>query len=298
MPVYQLLGGRCRDGVLAYSHASGATLEEITNSAKALMDQGFRVVRCQGSDYSWTPSPPSARSDSWPPIADGIAVETFDSSRYVRGVSMMFEHLRAQLGDDVELCHDAHQRLSPPEAARLAAILEPFRPFFLEDPLRPEDAHRLRDVRSASTTPIAMGELLHSLADCVSFLKEGFVDFIRCDLAHSGGVTEARRIAAVAGASGVKTAWHGPADISPIAQAASIHLDLSTPNFGVQEFTAYPDSVREVIESGVLFKDGFLYLSEDPGLGVSVNERELTNFPYRPKLLPMARRTDGSFQDW
>jgi mannonate dehydratase len=196
------------------------------------------------------------------------------------------------------LFHDVHERLNPIQAARLAKELEPFHLFFLEDPLRPEHKESFRLLRHHSTTPIAMGELYHNKWECLPVITEQLIDFIRCDLGHTGGITECRKIAAIAEPYQVLTAWHGPGDIGPITHAANVHLDLATPNFGVQEMTFFSDKVKEVIPGGPTYRDGYLWVEDSPGLGCDINEEAAAKHPYQRAYLPTTRRADGSVHDW
>jgi len=213
-------------------------------------------------------------------------------------VPSLFAHLRSALGDEVELLHDVHERLSPVQAARLARELERYRLFFLEDPLRPEHKESFRLVRQASTTPIAMGELFHSKYECLPLITEQLVDFIRCDIGHIGGITEARKIAAICEPYQVLTAWHGPGDVGPPTHAANVHLDCAIPNFGVQEMVFFPPEVNEVCPGSPVYSDGSLWPSDRPGLGVDLDEGAAAKFPYKRAYLPTVRRADGSVHDW
>jgi mannonate dehydratase len=225
-------------------------------------------------------------------------IELFEPGPYLRLVPKLFDHLRTKLGEEVELLHDCHERLTPVEAARLAHELEPYHLFYLEDPLRPEYKESFRLIREHSTTPIAMGELFNTLWDCIDLIKEQLIDYIRCDLGHIGGITNARKVAALAEAFQVKTAWHGPADIGPPTHAANVHMDLCIPNFGVQEMVFFPEVTREVIPGAPEFKNGYMNVLETPGLGTDVNEEMAKKYPYQRSYLPTARRKDGSVHDW
>ena len=305
MPVYQLLGGRTRQGALAYTHASGRDFAEVEDAARRALERGFKAVRAQVAipGLEGTYGTPGRKSSE--ETAGRVAqqsglpsTEIFEPAPYLRTVPKLFEHLRVKLGEEVELLHDVHERLAPIEAARLARELEPYHLFFLEDPLRPEDKQGFRLIREHSTTPIAMGELFDSLWDCLPLISQQLIDFIRCDLDHIGGITAARKIAALAEFYQVKTAWHGPGDISPPTHAANVHVDISIPNFGIQEMVFFPDVAREVLPGGTTFKDGYMDVDRTPGLGTDLNEEAAKKYPYRRSYLPTARRKDGSMQDW
>lgn len=312
LPLYSLLGGRTREGALAYSHAGGAEFPQVEESVLKLKERGFKVIRVQCGVPKATSTygvggGKEAASATWAAgtgesFGDGGPmphVETnWEPANYVRVVPRMFEYLRSRLGDEIELLHDVHERLSPVQAAGLAKDLESYKLFFLEDPLRPEHKESFRLIRQHSTTPIAMGELFHSKYECLPLITEQLIDYVRCDLGHIGGITEARKIAAIAEPYQVLTAWHGPGDIGPATHAANVHLDCSIPNFGVQEMVFFSDAVNEVMPGAPEFRDGYLLPSDKPGLGVDLDEEAAAKYPYQRAYLPTVRRADGSVHDW
>jgi mannonate dehydratase len=204
VPVYQLLGGKCRNGVDTYKHANGKTFQEVEKAVRAAMEKGWRHVRAQvaipGLSTYGTPAtppdpdaPPNARTEVWEP------------GPYVRTVPKLFEHLRKNVGDDVELLHDMHERVPPILAMKLAKDLEPFRLFFLEDPLSPEDVGYFRHMRQQTTTPLAMGELFNNTQEWLSLVTERLIDFIRIHISQVGGITFARKVAALCEFFAVRT---------------------------------------------------------------------------------------------
>lgn len=290
LPVYQLLGGAARDGVMCYSHAFGKSFTETEDSARRLIEQGFRVVRCQVGEYGG-----AGNIGEIPPLQPGTpAAKIYEPTPYLLSVPKLFAHLRAQLGMEIELFHDVHEQLQPIEAARLAKELEPYRLFFLEDPLMPEHRESWPLVRSASTTPLAIGEIITSRWDCLPLFMNRWIDFIRIKPLHVGGITEARKILTLAEPFNVRSAFHGAADIGPIAQAASVALQMVIPNFGVQEWTRYPEPAYEAVSGVVRMERGYLYPNEAPGFGVDIDEAVAANYPYRRAYMPHARRADGS----
>ncbi|MDZ4765385.1 MAG: D-mannonate dehydratase ManD [Chloroflexota bacterium] len=302
MPVYSLLGGRTRDGALAYTHCSGRDFQEVENNVRAAMERGFKVIRVQvlvpGMSGTYgVENTPQERMSSTSTGALPL-VERFEPSPYLRTIPKLIEHIRVAVGDEVELLHDVHERLTPIQAARLAKELEPYHLFFLEDPIRPENKESFRLIRQHTTIPIAMGELFHTRWDALPLITEQLIDFIRCDLGHIGGITEARKIAAIAESFYVQTAWHGPGDIAPMTHAANVHVDLSIPNFGVQEMVFFPEVARDVMPGAPTFADGYLNMTETPGLGTDVNEALAAKYPYQRAYLPVVRRVDGSVGDW
>lgn len=310
MPLYSLLGGKTREGALCYTHAGGRDPKHVEDSVRAAMERGFQVVRAQvavpkaigtygvggakeAASATWAQGGPDPKQRALP-----SEEQNWEPARYLRAIPPLFEHLRNTLGNDIELLHDVHERLTPIEAAGLARELERYRLFFLEDPLRPEHKESFRILRNHTTLPIAMGELFHSRYECLPLFTEQLIDFIRCDLTHIGGVTEAKKIAALAEPFQIKTAWHGPGDIAPMAHSANVHVDVSIPNFGVQEMVFFSDQVKEVLPGAPEYRDGRLWPNEAPGLGCDVNEEAAAKYPYERAYLPTCRRADGSVHDW
>jgi mannonate dehydratase len=279
LPVYQLLGGKCRVACPVYRHASGATPEEVGESVKRFMDEGYRYVRAQVG----VPGQKAYGSKT----ADGggrkghFAGDLFQPRPYQRIVPKLFEHLRKTVGDEVELLHDVHERLHPIQAIQLAKDLEQYKLFFLEDPFAPEDIGYFRHLRNQSSTAIAMGELFNHPLEWVDIVSGRLIDFIRCHLSQIGGITTGRKIAHLCDWFRVRTAWHGPGDCSPIGHAANLHLDLATWNFGIQEAKSFVPAEREVFPGAPTLKDGMFWVSEAPGLGVDIDEKAAAKFPIR-----------------
>lgn len=290
LPVYQLLGGLARDGVMCYSHAAGRDPVETEDHARRLMAEGFRVVRCQVGPYGG-----AGVIGQEPPIMPGTPpTSVYEPTPYLLSVPRLFAHLREKLGMEVELFHDVHEQLSPIEAARLAKELEPYRLFYLEDPLMPEHRESWPLVRAASTTPLAIGEILTSRWDCLPLFMNRWIDFIRIKPLHVGGLTEARKILILAEPFNVRSAFHGAADVGPVAQSASVSLQAVIPNFGVQEWTRFPEAVYDVVSGVCEMRQGFVYPNERPGLGVDVDEGKAARYPYQRAFMPLVRRADGS----
>ncbi|MBZ0296347.1 MAG: D-galactonate dehydratase family protein [Anaerolineae bacterium] len=301
LPVYSLLGGKTREGALAYSHCSGESFEEVEDCIRERMEQGFKVLRAQVAvpGTHGTYGTAVKRGEAVGSVREAAPfVEQWEPSLYLKVVPPLFEHLRSTLGDEIALLHDIHERLNPVQASQLARALEPYNLFFLEDPLRPEHKESFRLIRQHTTIPIAMGELFHTRWDALPLITEQLIDFIRCDIGHIGGLTEARKIAAIAETYNVQTAWHGPGDIAPMTHAANVHLDMAIPNFGVQEMTFFPEATQEVITGGPYFEDGYMKVTDAPGLGTDVNEALAAKYEYKSAYLPMVRRFDGSVHDW
>ena len=295
LPVYELLGGQCRAAATLYAHASGRDAAEVEERARELMAQGFRHIRCQVAvpgSATYGVRSPSAVDRSVP---DG---GTWDPAAYQRAVPRLFETLRSRLGDEVELLHDIHERLAPIQAIALAKELEPYRLFFLEDPFAPEDIGYFPLLRQQTAIPIAMGELFVSVSECVPLIQQRLIDFIRVHISSIGGLSPARKLAALCELFGVRTAWHGPGDVSPIGHAANLHLDLALHNFGIQESHFFGERTREVFPGTPEIHDGALWANERPGLGVELDEQQAARYAFPDHPLnggwPPLRLPDGT----
>jgi mannonate dehydratase len=286
MPLYQLLGGKCRLGAACYYHADGRDFQEVEDNARKGMALGYRQIRVQAvvpglatNGASRTGTPAAARDEQSGPTRPG---DIWDSAPYVRMVPKLFDHLRKSLGDDVELLHDVHERVMLPEAVTLCKALEPYRLFFLEDPLPPEENDHFRLLRQQSSVPIAMGELFNTLHEFVPLISERLIDFIRIHISQIGGLSPARKVQALSEYFGVRTAWHGPGDASPVAHAAQLALELASYNFGIHEGGRFPEATREVFPGCPETKDGYMMATEAPGLGIDIDEKVAAKFPFPP----------------
>jgi len=277
MPVYQLLGGKCREAADCYGHASGGEIPEVIESAKKYMAMGFRHVRCQIGVPGMAGYGSRAGVKSVPALHGG---RVYEPAPYIRRALDMFEAIRKELGDEIEILHDVHERISPSQAIQFCKDVEQFRLFFLEDPVSPEDIGYFRIIRQQSSVPIAMGELFNSPHEWRPLIAERLIDYMRMHVTQMGGVTPARKVAAMGEIFGVRTAWHGPGDVSPIGHAANVALDLACWNFGVQEYSPFRETTQEVFEGCPVMKDGYLYANEKPGWGIEVNETEAKKYPF------------------
>jgi mannonate dehydratase len=301
LPVYQLLGGKCRVAANVYVHASGMDFAAVEDSARAFLEQGFHYIRCQVA------VPNSATYGvSGPNIAPKGAYhldpqqEPWDPDAYARIVPRLFDYIRGKLGDEVELLHDIHERVPPITAIQIAKNLEQFRLFFLEDPFAPEDNGYFPLLRQHSAVPIAMGELYVNQAEYVDLVKDRLIDFMRVHISDIGGLTPARKLAAFCEYFGVRTAWHGPGDASPVAHAANLQLDLCCPNFGIQEAYMPPERTRAVFPGTPEIHDGMMWSNEQPGLGIDIDEKEAARYPFPDHVIngawPPIRLKDGTVQ--
>ena len=307
MPLYQLFGGRVREGVPVYRHADGRDLEELCENIERYRELGIQNIRCQCRGYGgerYGVIPEAAPQGALPGVY-------LDGARYVRDTVKLFAGIRDKIGYDVKLIHDVHERVAPPEAVKLARELEPFDLLFLEDPVCAEQTKWLREIRCHSGVPIAQGELFNRSVDWRDLISGHLIDYIRVHISQIGGITPARKLQMFAEQYGVRTAWHGPGDMSPIAHAANVHIDLAARNFGVQEWSGIepPNFVIQDLKGpkGALlevfpglpeFRDGYVYPNERPGLGVDINEREAAKYPCENTVTrwTQTRNRDGSLQ--
>ena len=294
MPVYQLLGGKCRFAVDCYTHCGGDDLKQIEQSVKAAMQKGFRHVRLQRGRYG---SPHLSKQADFKEAGFGLTVDSNMAVRpYVKGTIEMFEHVRDTCGDDVELLHDIHERIPPIDAINLCKQLEKYRPFFIEDPFAPEDNGYFKILRQQTCVPIAMGELFNNPHEWVGLITERLIDFIRVHISQVGGLTVARKIAALGEWFNVRSAWHGPGDVSPVGHAANAHLDLAIWNFGIQESVRFNEATQEVFPGCPWVENGYMHVHEAPGFGVDINEELAAKHPLpeHPGYWEPVRRPDGT----
>ncbi len=281
LPLYQVLGGKCRRAVDVYRHASGSSLEEVEASVRRYQSQGYRHIRVQigvPGQATYGSSGGGRRSDA-PRERSNDRVQTWDPKPYCRLLPKLFEHLRNKLGDEVELLHDVHERVPPILAMQLVKDVEPYRPFFIEDPFSPEDIGYFEHLRKLTTTPIAMGELFNSRHEWMDLVSRRLIDFIRVHISQVGGLTMARKMATMCELFAVRTAWHGPGDVSPVGHAANVHLDLAVPNFGIQEAREFSQAEQDVFPGCPTLKDGYYWINDKPGLGIDLDEKLAAKFP-------------------
>ncbi|MHC4558413.1 MAG: enolase C-terminal domain-like protein [Planctomycetota bacterium] len=294
MPVYQLLGGKCRFAVDCYAHCGGRDLAQLENSVHRTMEEGYRHIRIQLGSYG---SPHLSKQPHFKDAGFGLPSDShMDPGPYVRATTKMFEYIRKKCGDEIELLHDIHERIPPIQAIRLVKELEQYHPFFIEDPFAPEDIGYFRLLRQQTSTPIAMGELFNNPHEWTGIVSERLIDFIRVHISQIGGLSVARKIATLCEWFNVRTAWHGPGDVSPVGHAANAHLDLAISNFGIQESVRFSQKTREVFSGCPTVKDGYMYVNEAPGFGVDIDEKLADKFPLpdHPGYWRPVRNSDGT----
>jgi mannonate dehydratase len=300
MPVYQLLGGRSREGVTVYGHANAENTEGVLAEVARYVDLGYKAVRVQaGVPGLATTYGVSGDKMFYEPADAAIPSEAvWSTERYLAHTPSVFARVRDEFGPQLRLLHDVHHRLTPIEAGRLGKSLEPYALTWMEDPTPAELQQSLRLIRQHTTTPIAIGEVFSSIWDCQQLIAEQLIDYIRATVVHAGGITHLRRIFDLAALHQVRSGSHGATDLSPVCMSAALHLDISIPNFGLQEYMRHTAETDAVFPHGYHFADGYLHPSEEPGLGVDIDEELAAQYPYRPAALPVNRLEDGTLHSW
>ena len=316
MPVYDLFGGKARNSAAVYVHANGTDVSEVEENVLRFMDEGYHHVRVQvatpgyatysnkGSESLESEDRPGPRIGTdrlFEPLPGTLHAHPggiFEPGPYMRSAIGLFEHIRSSVGWDVEILHDVHERIPPIQGVGFAKEVEQYKLFFLEDLFSPEDNEYFRMVRSQTSTPIAMGELYNNPHEVIPMVTDRLIDFLRIHISQIGGLTPARKLAALCEPFNVRTAWHGPGDTSPVGHAANLMLDLNTINFGIQEYAIFGENTTAVFPGCPEVRDGYMWPNDRPGLGIDVDEGLAAEFPFKDRAYGGAwdtvRRADGS----
>jgi mannonate dehydratase len=309
MPVYQLLGGASRTGLMAYGHASGKELPEIFDSVRDHLEQGYRSIRVQtgvpglkaiyGIASNDAAVALGTRYDHEPAVRGALPQEEdWDTRSYLRHIPTVFEAVRNEFGPELPLLHDGHHRMTPIQAAQLGKSLEPYDLFWLEDCTPAENQEALRLVRQHTTTPLAIGEIFNTVWDFKDIIRDQLIDYVRGAVTHMGGITALKKTLDYAAMYQIKSGMHGPTDISPVGMAAAMHLGLAIHNFGIQEYMKHGAKTDAVFEQSFTWENGLLHPGDKPGLGVELNQDEAGKYPYEQAYLPYNRLADGTVHDW
>ena len=300
LPLYQLLGGASREGVLVYGHASGSDIEDTVKAVEHYVKQGYRAIRAQSGVPGLSTTYGVGRGAMYyePAEKNAPPEARWSSEQYLDFVPQLFARLRKEFPSDLHLLHDAHHRLTPIEAARLGKDLEPFHLFWLEDPTPAELQEGFRLIRKHTTTPLAVGEVFNTIFDCQQLIQEQLIDYIRTTVVHAGGISHLRKIASLAEIYQVRTGSHGATDLSPVCMGAALHFDLNVHNFGIQEYMRHTEATDKVFPHAYSFQDGYMYPGDRPGLGVDIDEAEAAKYPYQRAYLPINRKIDGTMHSW
>ena len=300
MPLYQLLGGKSRSGIMVYGHANGDSIEETVDEVGKFLNDGYLAVRAQ-TGIPGLKSTYGVSKDKmfYEPADSDLPTENeWSTTKYLDSIPKLFDTLRNTYGNEPHLLHDVHHRLTPIEAARLGKDLESFRLFWLEDAVPAENQAGFRTIRQNTVTPLAVGEIFNTIWDCKELLEEQLIDYIRTSVVHAGGITHLRRIADFASLFHVRTGCHGATDLSPICMGAALHFDLWVPNFGIQEYMRHSEETNAVFPHSYSFKNGYMYPGETAGHGVDIDEKIAAKYPYKRCYLPVNRLEDGTMWNW
>jgi len=299
-PVYNLLGGRSRHGVMVYGHANGRDIEHTIEEVGKYIDKGYLAIRAQSGIPGLKSTYGVSRDKMYyEPAEKGLPVENeWSTEKYLIHTPKLFKKLRDVYGDDPHFLHDCHHRLTPIEAARLGKELEPYHLFWLEDTVPAELQEGFRIIRQHTTTPLAVGEVFNTIYDCTTLITEQLIDYIRMTVLHGGGITPLKKVAAFAEIYHVKTGCHGATDLSPVNMAAALHFDTAINNFGIQEYMLHTAETDEVFPHNYYFEKGYLHITDAPGLGVDINLKLAEKYPYEPAYLPINRKLDGTMFNW
>ena len=301
MPLYQLLGGKSRERVMVYGHATGKDIEGCLAEVARHVELGYKAVRvqCGIPGIATTYGVAKRSGERYEPADSDLPAEhVWDTAKYLNHVPKLFAAVRERFGDDLHILHDVHHRLTPIEAGRLGKAVEPFNLFWLEDCTPAENQEAFRLIRQHTTTPLAVGEVFNSIHDCRELIQEQLIDYIRATLVHAGGITHVRRIADFAALYQVRTGFHGATDLSPVTMGAALHFDTWVPNFGIQEHMPHDPLTDEVFPHAYRFEDGHFTPGETPGHGVDINEELAARYPYKRASLPVNRLEDGTLWHW
>ena len=310
LPVYQLLGGASRTGLMAYGHASGKTNSELFDSIREHQEQGYKSIRVQTAvpglksiygiaSNATLEGNTGVRYDHEPAQRGAFpAEEDWDTRSYMRHLPTVFEAVRNEFGPALPLLHDGHHRMTPIQAAKLGKSLEPYDLFWLEDCTPAENQEALRLVRQHTTTPLAIGEIFNTVWDFKDLIREQLIDYVRGAVTHMGGISALKKTLDYAAQYQIKSGMHGPTDISPVGMAAAMHLGLSIHNFGIQEYMKHGAKTDATFQQSFTWNDGFLHPGDKPGLGVELDLDEAGKYPYEQAYLPYNRLADGTVHDW
>jgi mannonate dehydratase len=299
-PVYNLLGGKSREGMLVYAHANGKDMEHALEDVARHRDLGYKAIRVQ-SGIPGVPGTYGVPKDAgrYEPAERGLPSEqAWATEPYLRHAPKLFAKVREQFGEDLYLLHDCHHRLTPIEAARLGKELEPFHLFWMEDPTPAELQEGYKVIREHTTTPLAVGEVFNTVWDAHNLICNQWIDYLRMTVVHGGGLTHLKKAADFAALYHVRTGCHGATDLSPVTMAAALHFGTAVHNFGIQEHMPHTDETDAVFPHAYSFKNGMMFAGDAPGLGVDLDEKLAAKYPYQRAYLPVNRKLDGTLTDW
>ena len=301
MPLYQLLGGKSRTGVMVYGHANGKDIEHTVDEVLRYKEMGYQAVRAQSGVPGLEMVYGVGRGAMFyePADADLPSEHDWSTEKYLLHAPKLFAAVRDAVGPDLHLLHDVHHRLTPIEAGRLGKSLEPFHLFWMEDATPAENQEAFALIRQHTTTPLAVGEIFNTIWDCKDLISKQLIDYIRTTVVHAGGISHLKRIADFAALYQVRTGSHGATDLSPVCMGAALHFDISVPNFGIQEYMRHTEETDAVFPHSYTFDKGYMHPGEAIGHGVDIDETLAAKYPYQRAYLPVNRLAhDGTLCNW
>ncbi|MFH0846520.1 MAG: galactonate dehydratase [Chloroflexota bacterium] len=281
VPVYQLLGGKCRNKTRVYYHVFGDTKEELIDGCIRAKKAGFTAVG------HLTPFLDEPRSVPYFKTHVDKMEDAIDTVR----------RYREAVGKEVDLCVEIHRRLTPAEAVVLGRGIEQYHPFFYEDPTLPDNLDAMAEIAHKIHIPIATGERMHTIQEFEMLLARGAVQYVRPDVCLCGGITGSKKVAALAEARYVGVVPHNP--LSPVSTAACVQIAACIPNFAIQEYPRGEGEPpkSEIVKSAIKLEKGFLIVPDAPGIGIELAPGAKERYPFRPRKVETRLHVDGSVFD-
>lgn len=276
VPVYDLLGGKVRDGLRMMGDVFASSPVALEDSIRKMMADGYQHFRIYLGGGTGEGGAPAARQGNG---GSGLNPATRgNDAAYINQLCSAFETIRTKIGFDIEIGHDVHERPTPQGALVLAKAVEKYRPFFIEDLFAPEDSEWYKIVRQQSGIGIAMGELFVNQNEWLPLVANRLIDYFRMHISAGGGLNIARKIASTCEFFGVRTAWHGPANVSPVGHAVNMHVDLSCASFGICEGRPFSQELQDLFPGCPEIRKGVRYSNDLPGLGIDIDEKVAKRF--------------------
>jgi len=310
VPVCNFFGGKIRPSIPMFANVGGANLKAQEDNARQRIADGYKFLRVSAVGKAGLrgqgPSPTGLRGQGNLPGGGGLGAPGFNErgpiyvnrimeNEYITAQVESLEHLRNTIGFNINMLAEADAMLSPAHGMVLSKALEPFRLFWLEEAFGSEDIAWHEQLRQVSATPIAIGEVFVSQHEWLPLVNRRLMDFMRMHISACGGLSHARKVAAICEFNGVKTSWHGPANVSPVGHAVNMHLDLAIPNFGLGEGAPFNQSLQDIFPGCPERKNGFTFPNDRPGLGIDIDEKVAAKFaPDTPGSDRGTRCYDGS----
>ena len=310
VPVCNFFGGKIRPSIPMFTNVGGANLKVQEENAQKAIAAGYQFLRVSAVGKAGLrgqgPNPQGLRGQGNLPGGGGLGAPGFGErgptyvnrireGQYITAQVESLEHLRNTIGFNIDMLAEADAMMSPANGIVLSKALEPFRLFWLEEAFGSEDVAWHEQLRQVSATPIAVGEVFVSQHEWMPLVNRRLMDFMRMHISACGGLSHARKVAAICEFNGVKTSWHGPANVSPVGHAVNMHLDLAIPNFGLGEGAPFNQNLQDIFPGCPERRNGYTFPNDRPGLGIDIDEKVAAKFaPDTPGSDRGTRCYDGS----